>query len=62
MYQACDANRERGGCYTDQAHNTAVLRFPDGTVFFDAKMAIDADGSALSKLAEHPNQPETAFR
>ena len=62
LYQACDANKERGGCYTDQAHNTVVLRFPDNTVFFDAKMAIDADGSVLSKRAVHPNQPETAFR
>lgn len=62
LYQACDAKRDRGGCYDDQAHNTAILRFGDGTVFFDAKMAIDADGSTLSKRAEHPNQPETSFR
>lgn len=62
VYQACDQNRERGGCYSDQAHNTVILRFPDGTVFFDAKMAIDADGSVLSKRAERPNQPETSFR
>ncbi len=62
LYQACDENRGRGGCYTDQARNTAILRFDDGTVFFDAKMAIDADGSILSKRHEHPNQPETSFR
>ncbi len=62
MYQACDESHERGGCYTDQARNTVILRFPDHTVFFDAKMAIDADGSVLSKRAEHPNQPETSFR
>jgi hypothetical protein len=62
LYQACDENRDRGGCYSDQAKNTVVLRFPDGTVFFDAKMAIDADGSVLSKRAERPNQPETSFR
>ena len=62
LYQACDANRERGGCYSDQAKNSVVLRFPDGTIFFDAKMAIDADGSVLSKRAERPNQPETSFR
>jgi hypothetical protein len=62
LYQACDQKQDRGGCFTDPAHNTAVLRFPDGTVFFDAKMAIDADGSVLSKRAEHPNQPETSFR
>lgn len=62
LYQACDQNQERGGCYSDQAKNTVVLRFPDNTVFFDAKMAIDADGSVLSKRAERPNQPETSFR
>lgn len=62
LYQACDENTERGGCKDDPAHNTAILRFGDGTVFFDAKMAIDADGSTLSKLAVRPNQPETSFR
>ena len=62
LYRACDASHEHGGCADDPAHNTVILRFPDGTVLFDAKMAIDADGSALSKRAEHPNQPETAFR
>ena len=73
LYQACDASTERGGCKTDPAHNTVFLKFPDsiaggdivttaGPVFFDAKMAIDADGSALSKAAERPNQPETALR
>lgn len=62
MYQACDQSHEHGGCSDDPAHNTAILRFADGTIFFDAKMAIDADGSVLSKRAEHPNQPETSFR
>ncbi len=61
-YQACDASHEHGGCADDPAHNTVILRFPDNTVFFDAKMAIDADGSVLSKLAIRPNQPETSFR
>ncbi len=61
-YGACDQNTGHGGCYDDPARNTAILRFGDGTVFFDAKMAIDADGSVLSKRAEHPNQPETSFR
>ena len=62
LYQACDESHDRGGCATDPAHNTVILKFDDNTVFFDAKMAIDADGSVLSKRAEHPNQPETAFR
>jgi len=73
LYADCDASTERGGCKTDPARNTVLLKFPDsivgdgvvtteGPVFFDAKMAIDADGSALSKAAERPNQPETALR
>jgi hypothetical protein len=72
-YQACDQQTTRGGCATDPARNTVFLKFPDNTasdgtllapgpVFFDAKMAIDADGSPLSKKAERPNQPETALR
>lgn len=62
LYGSCDDSHDHGGCADDPAHNTAILRFGDGTVFFDAKMAIDADGSALSKLAVRPNQPETSFR
>ena len=62
LFQACDVQTTPGGCADDPAHNTVILKFTDGTVFFDAKMAIDADGSQLSKKHEFPNQPETAFR
>lgn len=57
----CDA-QDPPGCKVDPSRNTVILKFPDGTVFYDAKMAIDADGSTLSKRAERPNQPETALR
>ena len=60
-FGVCD-EQEPPGCKVDPSRNTVILRFPDDTVFFDAKMAIDADGSVLSKRAERPNQPETAFR
>ncbi len=60
-FQACD-QQDPPGCKVDPSRNTVILDFPGGPVFFDAKMAIDADGSALSKRAEHPNQPETSFR
>lgn len=60
-FGACD-QQDPPGCKVDPSRNTVVLQFPDGTVFFDAKMAIDADGSTLSKRAEFPNQPETALR
>lgn len=60
-FAACD-RQNAPGCKVDPSRNTAILQFPDGPVFFDAKMAIDADGSTLSKRAEFPNQPETALR
>ena len=60
-FGACD-RQEPPGCKVDPSRNTVVLQFPGGPVFFDAKMAIDADGSALSKRAQFPNQPETALR
>ncbi len=60
-FQSCD-QQEPPGCKVDPSRNTVILLFPDGPVFFDAKMAIDADGSALSKRHEFPNQPETALR
>ncbi len=60
-FAACDG-QEPPGCRVDPSRNTVILQFPDGTVFYDAKMAIDADGSTLSKRAERPNQPETALR
>ncbi len=60
-FGTCDA-QDPPGCKVDPSRNTVILKFPDGTVFYDAKMAIDADGSTLSKRAERPNQPETALR
>ena len=60
-FGVCD-RQDPPGCKVDPSRNTVMLQFPDGTVFFDAKMAIDADGSTLSKRAERPNQPETALR
>ena len=60
-FAVCD-QQDPPGCKVDPSRNTVILQFPDGPVFFDAKMAIDADGSTLSKRAEFPNQPETALR
>ncbi len=60
-FGACD-QQEPPGCKVDPSRNTVILQFPDGTLFFDGKMAIDADGSTLSKRHEFPNQPETALR
>src|SRR5216683_3067356 len=45
----CDGRKLKHGCANDRSHNTALLRFSDGTVFFDAKMGLDADGSPYAK-------------
>lgn len=58
----CDATpSSQGGCASNPTRNTAILSLP-GAVLFDAKMGIDADGSALSKAHSWPNQPETSLR
>lgn len=58
----CDGKKQRFGCSRDPSRNTALLRFPSGTIFFDGKMGLDADGSPLSKKRGGTNQPETSFR
>lgn len=58
----CDGQVLRFGCSQDQNRNTALLQFPDGTIFFDGKMGLDADGSPLSRQGGGTNQPQTSFR
>ncbi|SOD78690.1 glycoside hydrolase family 75 protein [Spirosoma fluviale] len=59
----CDGVKLKFGCKSDQNRNTALLKFPNGVVFFDAKMGLDADGSPLSKKTPGlTDQPETSFR
>lgn len=53
QFAACDdANRFHGvamtgwrKCSTDKNNLRGLLKFPDGTVFFEAKMSLDIDGS-----------------
>lgn len=59
----CDGQRLRYGCSRDPSRNTAILRFPDGTIFFDGKMGLDADGSPYSRRTPgRTDQPETSYR
>ncbi|MDQ2976020.1 MAG: glycoside hydrolase family 75 protein [Acidobacteriota bacterium] len=59
----CEGRRLRFNCRVDPSRNTALLRLPDGTIFFDGKMGLDADGSPLAKRnATGTDQPETSFR
>jgi Fungal chitosanase of glycosyl hydrolase group 75 len=48
-------------CSSDPSRNTAILKLKGDVIFYDAKMAIDADGSALSKARGGTNLPETAW-
>lgn len=59
----CDGKKQKFKCSTDPSHNTALLQFPDGTIFFDAKMGLDTDGSPYSKKTPGTtDQPETSYR
>src|SRR4051812_14042452 len=44
-HDTCDGHPARYKCSTDPSRNTVFLKLSDGTIFFDAKMAIDADGA-----------------
>jgi hypothetical protein len=48
-------------CSGDPSRNTAFLKLQGGVIFYDAKMALDADGSQLSKARGGTNLPETAW-
>jgi hypothetical protein len=59
----CDGQRLRYGCSRDPSRNTAILRLPGGTIFFDGKMGLDADGSPYSRRTPgRTDQPETSYR
>jgi hypothetical protein len=49
---------------TDPSRCDRILRFPDGTIFFSAKMAIDSDGSPRASLIDPSGNSSTslAFR
>jgi hypothetical protein len=49
---------------TDPSRCDRILRFPDGTIFFSAKMAIDSDGSPRASLIDASGNSSTslAFR
>jgi hypothetical protein len=58
----CDGAKQQYGCARDQNNNTALLRLNDGTIFFDGKMGVDADGSPYSRRTHKgTDQPETSF-
>ena len=48
-HDTCDIGSSRFKCSTDPSRNTVFLKLADGTIFFDAKMAVDADGAEYTK-------------
>ncbi len=57
-FAAADRGKARG----DPSNCKALLCFPDGTVYYDAKMAICADGSPRALEIDFPDgQTQTAF-
>jgi hypothetical protein len=59
---ACPAKSVK--CKLDPSRCSAILRFPNGAIFFQAKMGIDADGSAYAKAREGDkiNSSETSLK
>src|SRR5438132_9379965 len=47
--------------HTDQTRCERILRFPDGTIFFSAKMAIDSDGSPRATTIDQSGGPGTSL-
>lgn len=68
LYDRCDSSDEFAGqplpmhngrrlkCSTDKNRVAFLSRYPDGTVAFQAKAAVDADGSKLACGTGWPNQ------
>lgn len=56
IYDAADVGS------SDPNNVKAILQFPNGTIFFDAKMAIDADGSPRAPQIDPTGLLETSLR
>lgn len=59
----CDGKPLKYGCGRDQNHNSVILKLKNDTIFYNAKMGLDADGSPYSKNTPgQTDQPETSLR
>ncbi len=56
IYDAADQGSQ------DPSNCNALLRFPNGTIFFSAKMAIDSDGSPRAPQIDPTGQIHTSLR
>ncbi len=59
-YRAKFDRADRGEASDDPSCCKTLLQFPDGTIFFDAKMAICTDGSPRGDRIDPSGQTETA--
>ena len=48
-HNSCDGGTTRSRCSNDSNRATTLLELPHNVLFFDAKLAIDADGSPLAR-------------
>jgi hypothetical protein len=59
----CDGKALKYGCSNDPNRNTTLLKLKGGTLFYDGKMGLDADGSPYSqKTPGQTDQPQTSLR
>ncbi len=57
-----DSSRGIKDAHRDPSLCRQILRFPDGTIFFSAKMAIDSDGSPRAGAMDDTGDPNTSQR
>lgn len=57
-----DSDNHIGDAHKDPSLCDQILKFPDGTVFFSAKMAIDSDGSPRAGAMDDTGDPHTSLR
>lgn len=59
----CDGLPLKYGCRNDPNRNSTILQLKDGTIFYDGKMGLDADGSPYSqKTPGKTDQAQTSLR
>lgn len=63
LKNTCDGKALKYGCSSDKNNNSAILKLKNDTIFYSAKMGLDADGSPYSKNTPgQTDQPETSLR
>jgi hypothetical protein len=62
-HDLCDGEPPKYKCSNDPSRNSVFLKLKDGTIFFNAKMAVDADGAEFTKTNPgKTDQRDTSLR